>query len=204
MRIVDTKGMACPKPIIETKKALRDCETGDTFKVITDNQVSFGNISRFLKDNKIKFTFTEEEGVWTFTITKETGETITTSPEDYCEPKATVKHPGNYAVMISSDSMGQGDDELGKKLMRTFFNVISSMDNVPGAIAFYNSGVRLTVDNSEIIETLHELEKKGARIMICGTCADHYKVGKQIHVGEISDMYLITEMLVSVEKIIRP
>lgn len=70
MRIIDTKGQKCPVPIIETRKALKSSRRGETFLVITDSKNSFSNISRFLDDNKIKYSAGEEEGIWTFKIIK--------------------------------------------------------------------------------------------------------------------------------------
>jgi selenium metabolism protein YedF len=204
MRIVDTKGQLCPLPIIETKKALKECETGESFVVITDNSVSYGNISRFLKDNKIRFNVSVEKGVWSLKITKEGGEAVTTSPDEYCGNSAPLIPAGDYAVVISSEIMGQGDDELGKKLMNSFINVVSCLDTMPSLIAFYNSGVKLTIRNSEVADILTELEKKGVQIMICGTCVEHFGIGDQISLGEISDMYLITSALASAGNIIRP
>ena len=56
MKIVDTKGQLCPAPMIATKRALNEVPSGETFIVQTDNQTSFNNLSRFLKDNNTEFT----------------------------------------------------------------------------------------------------------------------------------------------------
>ncbi len=70
MRIVDTKGLQCPAPLIEAKRALKETKTGESFKVITSSQNALNNISRFLEDNKIEFWIDEKESIWTITITK--------------------------------------------------------------------------------------------------------------------------------------
>jgi len=72
MQTVDVRGQKCPVPIIETKKTLGMTEAGASFKVLTDRQPSFNNLTRFLKDNKIQFSSAESDGVWTITITKNT------------------------------------------------------------------------------------------------------------------------------------
>jgi len=204
MRIVDTKGQKCPVPIIETRKALRASEAGETFMVITDNKTAFSNISRFLGDNKIKFSVSEENGTWTFNITNETGVTATIAAEDYCEVVIPEIQAGDYTVVISSEFMGQGDDELGSKLMKSFFVALSCLDRMPSSVLFYNSGVKLTVNDSAVIEILHEIEKKGVEILICGTCADYFEIGKKINVGRISDMFFITQKMSEAANIIRP
>ena len=204
MRIIDTKGQKCPVPIIETRKALRASNAGETFVVITDNMTAFSNISKFLNDNKIKFLVSEENGIWTFNITNVTGEAVTTRAEDYCQTVLPEITSGNYAVVISSELMGQGDDELGRTLMKSFFVALSCLDSMPSSIMFYNSGVKLTVNDSSVIEILHEIEKKGVEILICGTCVAYFKLGEKINVGSISDMYSITQKLSAAWNIIKP
>jgi selenium metabolism protein YedF len=204
MRIVDTKGLTCPVPIIETKKALKSAYDGETFQLQTDNKTAYSNISKFLSDNKVKFSVEEKKGVWTFTITNETGTVINTQPEEYCEVPAPETTNGNYCVVISSEIMGQGNDELGRKLMKSFFTALSCMDRMPSAIMFYNSGVKLTVDDSPVAEMLHEIQNKDTEILICGTCVDFYGIAQKIHIGRISDMYQITQKQSESGTIIRP
>jgi selenium metabolism protein YedF len=204
MRIVNTKGQKCPVPIIEIRKALRASQVGETFLVITDNKTAFSNISRFLGDNKIKFSVSEEKDTWTFNITNEKEVTVTTPAEDYCETVMPEIPAGDYAVVISSYLMGQGDDELGRKLMKSFLVALSCLDSMPSSVMFYNSGVKLTVNDSPVIEILYEIENKGVEILICGTCVDHFKIGDKINVGRISDMYIITQKLSETGNIIKP
>src|ERR1035437_2365566 len=84
MRIVDTKGQLCPAPLIAAKKALKETPSGESFIVLTDNQTSFDNLSRFLKDNKADFQVSESGGVWTLTTTKTTSDVVQTKAEEYC------------------------------------------------------------------------------------------------------------------------
>jgi selenium metabolism protein YedF len=204
MRIVDTKGQRCPKPLIETKKALRESLAGETFQVVTDNKTSFTNISRFLDDHKIRFTVTERVEIWTFQITNETGNAIST-PEANLLHKEPPDSPGaGLAVAVSSEFMGQGDDNLGRQLMSSFFVSLSCLDVMPVVIAFYNSGVRLALKDSPVLDTLIELEKKGTEILLCSTCVDHYKIGERIGVGKIGDMYDITHKLSAAGNVLKP
>lgn len=204
MRIVDTKGEKCPVPIIETRKALKESQKGEAIQVLTDNKTAFSNISRYLADNKIKFSASETKGVWTFTIINEKGFSDTTRAEEYCEATVPDFKPGEFAVVISSELMGMGDDELGRKLMKSFFVALSCLDTMPSSVMFYNSGVKLTVTDSPVIDILSEIEDKGVELLICGTCVDHFKLGSRIKVGKISDMYIITDKLSKTGNIIKP
>jgi selenium metabolism protein YedF len=204
MKVVDTRGEKCPKPIIDTKKALKETSAGETFSVLTDSKTSFNNICRFLSDNRIKYSVSEESGIWTFQVINETGNGTLTSAETYCEPDTSGEAKSNYAVAVSSEFMGSGDDTLGKKLIKSFFVALSVLDELPSFIAFYNSGVKLAVKDSEIIEILKEIEEKGVEIISCGTCVDYYKLGDSIGAGKTGDMYLILQKLSAAGNVIRP
>lgn len=204
MKIVDTKGQKCPRPIIETKKALRESNKGEIFQVLTDNKTSSANISRFLDDNKIKYTVSEEKGIWTFLITKETGDAVSAAAEKWCEIKVPEASKGSYAVAISSEFMGQGDVELGRQLMKSFLIALSCLDEIPEVVAFYNSGVKLALKDSDTIDPIKDLEIRGTEIILCSTCIDHFKMGDKIGAGRIGDMYIITQKLSSAGSVLRP
>ena len=203
MKIVDTRGKKCPTPIIETRKALRENVSGELFRVLVDNRTSYLNVSRFLTDNKINFIVTESSGVWTFDVNNESGITETTPAEDYCAGGIDAG-PSGYAVAVTSEFMGQGDDKLGKILIKSFFVALSVMDELPSSIVFYNSGVKLASKDSEVSDLLKEIESKGVEIIICGTCIDYFGLGKDIAAGKIGDMYLILQKLSVAGNVIKP
>src|SRR5512138_138114 len=133
MYTVDTRGKKCPLPIIETRKALRASQEGETFEVVTDDRTAFSNISRFLKDNKVRFTVSEAGSVWTFLITG-TGLADINSNDENIEAVNSEAPTGNFAVVISSEIMGQGDDELGRRLMKSFFIALSCLELLPSSV----------------------------------------------------------------------
>jgi selenium metabolism protein YedF len=203
MKVVDTRGKKCPVPIIETRKALKETESGEAFAVITDNLTSYNNISRFLSDNKIEYTVTESGGEWRFTVRASAPGTALSEAEVYCDLPLTTATPG-YSVAITSEFMGSGDDVLGKKLMKSFFIGLSCLDSMPAAIVFYNSGVKLAAEGSEVTDILKELEAKGVKLILCGTCTDYYGITGSTVAGTIGDMYLILQTLADSSKVIRP
>jgi selenium metabolism protein YedF len=204
MRIVDTKGQLCPKPIIETKKVLKEVNVGDSFIVITDNETSLNNLKKFLTDNNTKYAVTKEAGNWSLTVTKLSGEVSQVTEEIYCAPDLSVSPGGEYGIAITSDCMGQGDEELGRKLMKSFVSIILYLDELPAFIVFYNSGVKLTVKDSSVLEYLTELKKNDVEIIVCGTCIDHYGLENKLGVGTINDMLTITNRLIKADRVIRP
>jgi len=204
MRIVDTKGQMCPAPLIAAKKALKETAVGESFMVLTDNMTSFNNLSRFLRDNRTEFIFEESKGVWTITITKNQSELINPNAEEYCTSSISHFQKGNFVVVISSDKMGEGAEELGHLLILTFIRALKDLDKLPQKIVFYNSGVKLITKSSPVIEDLRDLEKMGVELLICGTCLNFYCLETVLGAGTVSNMYSIAEVMATSDKILKP
>jgi selenium metabolism protein YedF len=204
MRIVDTKGQKCPAPLIATKKVLKEIAVGESFKVETDNETSFNNLRRFLQDNTTDFEVIETDGVWIMTITKTSGVLSHSLAEDYCSSSVAHFEKGDYVVVIASDKMGEGDDELGHLLMHNFIMALKDLDRLPGSMVFYNSGVKLAWDQSPVAGHLKDLEKMGVDLLLCATCISHYSLEKSIGAGTPSNMYVIAEAMTSACNIIKP
>ena len=204
MRIVDTKGQLCPAPLIAAKKALKETAAGESFIILTDNLTSFDNLNRFLKDNKAEIEVSESGGVWTLTITKTTGDVVQTKAEEYCASPISHFEKGNFVVVISSDKMGEGDDQLGHLLMTNFIKALKDLDKLPLKMVFYNNGVKLATNSSPVIEHLRDLEKMGVEMMLCATCVNHYSIESVIGAGTVSNMYSIAEAMSSAGNIVRP
>lgn len=201
---VDTSGQQCPAPLIATKRALKDAQTGDAFKVITDNQTAFNNICRFLKDNKTKYSFEESNGIWTLTITKQTSELVSAEAEEYCTTEIPHFSKGDFIIAFTSDKMGDGDEELGHLLMINFVRAIRDLDVLPRKMIFYNKGVILGAEGSPVIDHLKEIEKMGVTMLLCATCAKYYVLEEKIKIGTLSNMFEIAQVMSSAGNIIRP
>jgi selenium metabolism protein YedF len=204
MRIVDTKGQLCPAPLIAAKRALKETTEGESFIVLTDNKTSFDNLSRFLKDNKAEFQVSETGGVWTLTIRKTTVDIIQPNAEKYCAPEISHFEKGNYVVAITSDKMGEGDDDLGHLLISNFIKALKDLDKLPQHIVFYNKGVTLAVKDSPVIDHIKDLDKMGVELHLCATCVNHYKLENNVVVGTLSNMYSIAEIMASAGNVVKP
>jgi selenium metabolism protein YedF len=204
MRIIDTKGQLCPAPLIAAKKALKETAKGETFIVLTDNKTSFDNLCRFLKDNKADIKSNASGGVWTLTVTKSANELVHNNVEEYCAPSISHFQKGNFIVVVSSDKMGEGDDELGHLLMINFIKALKDLDKLPMKIVFYNNGVKLATKSSPAIEHLRDLEKMGVELMLCATCLNYYCLETVIGAGIVSNMFSIAEAMATSDKVIKP
>jgi selenium metabolism protein YedF len=204
MKIVDTKGQLCPAPLIATKRALKETQLGGSFLVLTDNQTSFTNVSRFLRDNNTPFTSAEKDGIWTLAVTKTTGELSKPNVEEFCEVDVPHFQKGDFVVAISSHKMGEGDTELGTLLMTNFINAVHDLDILPSKMVFYNSGVFLGKKDSSVLEQLKDLERMGVGLFLCGTCINHYSLKEEINIGNISNMFEIAQIMSSAGKVVKP
>lgn len=202
-KIIDARGQTCPIPLILTKKALTDETSEETFSVIIDNETAKENIERFLKDNKIKFRSKKTEEGFLINVDK-TDKSGDSNPEEYCSAPVVTNNTGGHIICIKNNKMGVGPDELGSILIKGFINTIKEVKPLPERIIFYNSGVLLTTKDSQLVDSLKELEELGVIITICGTCADYFKIKEKITVGTISNMYDISESLIKAAKIIYP
>ena len=107
-------------------------------------------------------------------------------------------------VAISSDKMGEGSDELGHILMKSFLYALGQQDELPDAIIFYNGGAHVTCQESPALEDLKSMEAQGVEITTCGTCLYHYGLRDQLKVGSVSNMYAIVERLTGADLVIKP
>lgn len=107
-------------------------------------------------------------------------------------------------LYLNSDKMGEGDPVLGKKLMKIFLQTLLENGEKIDMIGCVNSAINLTTEGSEVIDTLKEFEKKGAKIATCGTCLDFHKLREKVIVGEVGTMKTAVEVMVKADKIIRP
>ncbi|HNY14103.1 MAG TPA: sulfurtransferase-like selenium metabolism protein YedF [Bacteroidales bacterium] len=204
MRVVDTKGQQCPAPLIATRKAIKESKEGETIRIIIDNKTSFDNVARFLRDNNILFSSEEEKGIWTLSVTKTgTGEP-SGNIEEYCSTAVPHFNKGNFVIVFSSDKMGEGDIELGTMLMSNFIRAVKDLDVLPGKMLFYNSGVRLGTTDSDVYESLKEIEQMGVGLLFCGTCVKFYDIQEKIKIGILSNMFEIAQVMASAGNVVKP
>ena len=201
MKTVDTVGLRCPKPLIMLKEALQTLEKGARVAVVTDSDTSLKNMVTYLEDNGVTPEVTSEGEKHTIVTDRPTSNLEESNPAAYCE---TDPPANDYVVCIKSELMGEGDPELGRLLMDTFVENLKLQEKLPTHVILYNAGVKLATRQSAVCGSLTELEELGTRIMLCGTCVDHYDVQYDIAVGMISNMVVITETLANAGHVIYP
>jgi selenium metabolism protein YedF len=197
---VDARGEVCPKPLVLTRRQLKDTPVGGSFIILIDNDTSKENVERFLSDNRIGFATSRVENAYSIQVTRTQEDLPRPEAEDYCRPASTPRQ----AYCFTSDQMGTGPADLGQILIQACINTIKEVEPPPSALVFYNSGVTLTIDGSPTLSSLQDLEKAGVPILVCGTCANYFQIKDQVKVGVISNMYAILEALSRASHVIYP
>ena len=121
--------------------------------------------------------------------------------ESFCSVSAAKK---NTVVVVSSDKMGEGSEELGGILIKSFFYALTQQDELPATVLFYNGGAKLSVEGSPVLEDVKNLAAAGVKVFTCGTCLNFYGLGATLAVGEVSNMYDIVEKCSKADVIIKP
>ncbi len=194
-KTIDAKGLACPQPVLLTKKAL---EEENAITVIVDNEPAVANITRLGQAMGCTLhTDKQEDGTFQIHLSREAGERPAAPLDLSC---AT----GPLVIAISSNQMGRGNDELGYVLMRSFIHTLLSLEPLPQTLLFYNTGVKLAVKDSEVLDDLKKIEESGVSILVCGTCLNYFGIAKDLRVGVISNMYDIASTMAAAGRLVLP
>ena len=115
----------------------------------------------------------------------------------------TIKS-GPFVIVMSENKMGRGNDELGTVLMKAFLHTVAGQAKKPDVMIFYNTGVKLTVQGSDVLDDLKQLESEGVQILVCGTCLNYFEIKDKLAAGIVSNMYDIVETMSSGGRLLVP
>lgn len=182
-KVLDLRGLRCPEPQKKTEEELSLIKEG--VLVVLLNSPSNYNVVRLAKKSGMKVESTKHEDYWELKITKtpysgKPKEGILKSIKRLLKwQKAEDK---DILLVIGTDTMGKEDD-IGKVLMKGFFDTMKVTKEIPHTIFFLNRGVMLTTTDTEIIPILKDIEAMGVEIYSCGTCLKHYGIEAELKAG---------------------
>ena len=104
-------------------------------------------------------------------------------------------------IVINNDQMGQGDRDLGRKILGTCLRKLPAFKGLE-AVVLYNDGVKLAVKSSELAKELALLSDRGVDILPCGTCVKHFGLEDQLVFDRVSNMDEILATLWSADRVI--
>ncbi len=171
--VIDARNQGCPKPVMMAEEALSKMTEG-IVDVIVDNEASAENLVTFSRGNAYYSETVRDGRDWRVKIVK----------GYVCKPEVAVEKTTekDLLLVVGTDSMGK-EEELGRILMKGYFETVKAYKQLPHTIFFLNAGVKLTTTNDETISLLKDIEALGVEIYSCGTCLKHYNLESQLHVG---------------------
>ena len=199
MTAIDCRGLACPAPVLKAKNAIEN-DGLTKIAIMVDNEAAKQNVARFFETKNYNVSIREEEDF--FIVFGESEDAVTEENSTHTEIMYPETDSQKIVVMVTSDIIGHGDDELGSKLMASFIKTLKEMGDDLWRLIFINGGVKLTIDGSDTLEDLKDLEKEGIYILVCGTCLTHFDLLDQKMVGETTNMLDIMTALQLADKVI--
>jgi len=201
MKEIDARGLACPAPVLQTKAALQE-EKPAGVRIVVDNAASQQNVQRFLESQGFQ-TRLEQNGADYLVIGTGVSRPEELVPSPAKKPSAEAEtEASKIMVMCASDRIGFGDDALGLALMVNFLRTLKEMGDELWRLVFVNNGVKLTIDGSEVLDDLKQYEKNGLKILVCGTCLNHFSLLERKQVGETTNMLDIVTAMQLADKVI--
>lgn len=193
--LIDARGQGCPKPVMMAEEALLKIKEG-IVEVLVDNEESAMNVAGFAAQNALFAETIKESRDWRVKIVK--GYTCKPGSESGVRSSEFEKKK-TLLLVVGSDIMGR-EEELGKTLMKAFFETMKVYKQLPHTIFFLNTGVYLTTTNADIAGLLQEMEKMGVEIYSCGTCLTKYNLESKLAVGYRGTMNIVVEGMQDFEK----
>ena len=191
MSDLDVRGMACPMPVVSVKRALESAQ-GD-LRVLLDDGAPRENVRRFAEGRGYQVREEAFGGAFAFTISG-----AAKQPEE----KAAAR-TGATVMLIGTDRLGDGPEELGRLLMKNFIITLLDQPELPDRMLFINTGVLLTAEGSEVIEALEALGNRGVEVLSCGICLDFFKKRESLAAGGVTNMFTIAESLLKAGSVLR-
>lgn len=192
MRELDLRNKNCPIPLIETRKFINEHRNED-FNIILNNKVSVVSIKKFLENNMLNYSSNRRGEDYVF-------EVIFDGNDNLSSDKFQIN---NLSILVMSELFGNGDESLSRMLMKSYFYSLTESITFPSNIIFINSGVKLLTKDGGILNSIEHLKNRGVSLFACGTCVDYYGLKDLIKYGEITNMYVISEILNNSDSVIR-
>ncbi len=198
-KTIDARGLACPEPVVLTKKSLDAGE--NELVILVDNLTASENVSKLAAKSGCRIAVVGEEPSISITLVREapTGEPAAqASIESAAQKQAATKS----VLVVNSDELGVGEGDLGKLLRKSFLGALVESPAKPSTLIVLNTGVKLVVEGSPALEPLQQLLASGTEILACGTCLDFFGLKEKVAVGEISNMYNFIDLLMTADKVV--
>lgn len=179
-------------PVVTVKKALYEA-AGESLRVLVDDGPPRENVTRFVLNRGYSVEETREDEGYALLVSGNPTEV----------PGAQVATGRGCVLLVASDRMGDGPDELGRLLMKNFIISLLEVAETPERIFFLNRGIFLTTEGSEVIEALDRLANRGVEVLSCGVCLDFFHAREKLRAGSITNMFTMAESMLRAGSVVR-
>ena len=158
MEQINAIGLTCPLPVVHAKKALEKPDI-DAITIKVDNFIAVENLKKMALVLGYEFSYDRiSDSEFDTVLSKHKSENAGSSNH---EPTHDTRHFDNFidvdsmkdgdgvVVAIGSETMGSGENELGKVLMKSFIYSLTELPVKPNTILFFNSGAFLSSGDSD-------------------------------------------------------
>lgn len=185
MKEIDARGVSCPGPVVMARDGIRE---GSPFRILVSGSGQAENVKRAAERLGAAAIIHPENGF-------EAVEVVPSS--DRAPVNDAGKNVPLLAVSVPHDSFGTGGDpELEDVLCRAYFHTLTEMtEALPSLLVFYDRGVYLAIEGSAVLDDLKLLESRGMKLLVCGTCLNHFGVAEKLGAGKVSNMFEIATEL---------
>ena len=166
---LDLRGLSCPEPVIRSRATLASADDNPV-SVLVDNLESASNVRRMA----------ESLGCSAQTEQRPDGILISIDPGGGTCDARTDPADRRTVLFVPSDAFGQGDDRLGRVLMRAAIKTARELPHPAHRAIFINAGVKLCCEGTDLLEDIRKLERAGAEVLCCGTCLDFYGLKEKL------------------------
>ncbi len=199
-KTIDARGLSCPAPVLMAKEAVEKDHL-DAVNVLVDNEAARVNVSRFLGSQRFSVDEVLEGNDFKISARRK-GDASEVLQEPGFSCKTVADHRQKIMVLIATDRLGFGDDELGKKLVVSFIKTLKEMGDELWRLVLVNNGVKLTIADSPVLADLRAYEKEGLTILVCGTCLTHFGLLEAKKAGVTTNMLDIVTAMQLADKVV--
>ena len=200
MEQLDCRGLACPQPVMRSRDAVAG--GAQALEVLVDNEPARENLRRFFEGRGFSVAVNQEgPDCWRISAT---ADAAAPAPQQATEVAPAAEGNSRTLVLITTETIGRGDDELGGKLMGNFLATLPELGPRLWRIVLINGGVKLASCPGPALDALKKMAAEGVSVLVCGTCLAHFGLLEANAVGDTSNMLDIVTSLDLAGKVIRP
>jgi tRNA 2-thiouridine synthesizing protein A len=202
---IDLRGLACPEPVIRTKRLLDD-KSIIKVEALVESEVNVKNLARLARSQSVSMSCSNEGDFYRVVFTKGDKTPLNEAEELAVRDaqKETNKHRVGTVVFLSKDTFGEGDRDFSLSLLNVFLQTLFDSGHRPRAILMANSGVKLMDPEGSVLPVLNSFAEAGCEVLACGLCLEHYTLKDKVPVDQITNMFTICEYLMTADRVVTP